>query len=64
MLAQVLPNGELPHNAHNVLEQEIRQLRLQIEHLKRSHQQEIESYAQECTQLVGEIRRLTLVVAM
>lgn len=61
-LLQVSPTGELRADAHNALEQEIRQLRLQIEQLKRSHQQEIEAYTQERAQLVGEIGRLRLAV--
>lgn len=61
-LLQGSPNGELRPEAHIALEQEVRQLRLHIEQLKRSHQQEIEAYDQERAQLVGEIRRLRLAV--
>ncbi len=59
-LLQVSPIGELRPEGHTALEQEVRQLRLHIEQLKRSHQQEIEAYAQERAQLVGEIGRLRL----
>jgi cell division protein FtsB len=53
---------ELRSEGNTALEQEVRQLHLQIERLKRAHQQEIEAYSQERTQLVGEIKRLTTAV--
>ncbi len=61
-LLQGSPHSELRSEGDSALEQEVRQLRLHIEQLKRSHQQEIEAYTQERGQLVGEIQRLTLAV--